>query len=52
MQAWLFINLLGFEVFSNLFRLGYFDLLQACWQPSCSTADYGFYSARMKPKLL
>ena len=30
----------------------YFHLLQACWQPSCSTVDFCFNAARLKPELL
>ena len=30
----------------------FFQLLQARWQPSCSTVDYGFNGARLKPELL
>ena len=30
----------------------YFDLLEACWQPSCSTVDYSFNAACLKPELL
>ena len=29
-----------------------FHLLQACWQPSCSTVDYYFNAARLEPELL
>ena len=29
-----------------------FDLLQACWQPSCSTVDHCFNGARFQSELL
>ena len=50
MQAYLFINLFGFDYFQTYFA--YFHLLQACWQPSCSTVDFCFNAARLKPELL
>ena len=46
----MFINVFGFDVFSNLFCL--LSLPQACWQPSCSAVDYCFNAAGFKPELL